>query len=169
MKNIVFIGFMCSGKSTIGRILAKEIAFEFIDTDQWISQKTNLTVGEIFESKGEDYFRKLETKTVKYFSENLNNTVLSTGGGLSIREENIPYLKEIGTVVYLKVSKDTVLERLNPNIDRPLLAVDNKEEIIENLLARRNPLYEKVADVTIDTNNKTIIAIVDEIRKLLSL
>lgn len=169
MKNIVFIGFMCSGKSTIGRILAKEIGFEFIDTDQWISQKMNLTVGEIFEAKGEDYFRKLETKTVKYFSENLNNTVLSTGGGLSIREENIPYLKEIGTVVYLKVSKDTVLERLNPNIDRPLLAVDNKEEIIENLLARRNPLYEKVADVTIDTNNKTIIAIVDEIRKLLSL
>ena len=71
--------------------------------------------------------------------------------------------------MYLKVSKDTVLERLNPNIDRPLLAVDNKEEIIENLLARRNPIYEKVADVTIDTNNKTIIAIVDEIRKLLSL
>ena len=169
MKNIIFIGFMCSGKSTIGRILAKDINYDFVDTDQWISQKANLTIGEIFEKEGEDYFRELETQTVKEFCETISNSVISTGGGLPIRHENVSYLKELGSVIYLKVSKETVLERLNPNIERPLLAVENKDERIENFLAKRNPIYEKAADYTIDTNNKSVSAIVEEIRKLLSI
>ena len=169
MKNIIFIGFMCSGKSTIGRNLAKEIGFDFVDTDKWISKKTNMTIGEIFSDMGEEYFRQLETKTIKEFCGILENAVISTGGGLPIRQENVPYLKELGTVVYLKVSRDTVIERLNPKIERPLLNVENKEEHIDKLLTKRNPLYEKAADVTIDTNNKPISAIVDEIRKLLSI
>ncbi len=163
MKNIVFIGFMCSGKTTIGRTLAKRQDYKFIDTDQWIRKKEKMDIGDIFEKKGEDYFRKLETKTVKHFANNLSNTVVSTGGGLSVRQENIPYLKEIGTVIYLSVSKDTVLSRLNPNIERPLLSVDDPEKRIEELLEERNPIYEKAADLIIDTNNKTISKIVDEI------
>ncbi|NMB42906.1 MAG: shikimate kinase [Clostridiales bacterium] len=169
MKNIIFIGFMCSGKSTIGRVLAKEIGFDFVDTDRWISNKANMTVGDIFKEKGEDYFRSLETQTIKEFCGTLDNTVISTGGGLPIKQENVPYLKELGRVVYLKVSRDTVIERLNPNIERPLLAVENKEEFIDELLAKRNPLYEQAADITIDTNNKSIATIVDEVRKALAI
>ena len=78
-------------------------------------------------------------------------------------------MKELGRVVYLKVSRDTVIERLNPNIERPLLAVENKEEFIDELLAKRNPLYEQAADITIDTNNKSIATIVDEVRKALAI
>lgn len=167
MKNIVFIGFMGSGKTTIGRALAKEIYYEFIDTDQWISDKMNLTVGEIFASKGEEYFRQLETSTVKLFSNELENTVLSTGGGLSIRQENASYLKEIGTVVYLKASKNTILGRLNPNIERPLLAGPNPEERIEELLKQRNPIYEEVADLIIDTDDKSVETIVKELKERL--
>lgn len=169
MNNIVFIGFMCSGKTTIGRALAKEIDFEFIDTDKWISEQMNLTVGEIFAEKGEDYFRQLETNTVRDFSKNLSNTVLSTGGGLSIRQENIPYLKEIGTVVFLSVSKDGVLERLNPNIERPLLAGDNPGKKVEELLAVRGPIYEEVADFIVDTNDKSAKEIVEEVKRVLRL
>ncbi len=169
MKNIVFIGFMCSGKSTIGRVLAKEINYKFIDTDQWISEQMNLTIGEIFEKKGEDYFRQLETNTVKDFSEHLSNIVLSTGGGLSIRQENIPYLKEIGPIIFLSVSKDGVLERLNSDIERPLLAGDNPGKKIEALLSVRNPIYEEVADYIVDTNGKSVKDIVEEVKRLLSL
>lgn len=169
MNNIVFIGFMCSGKTTIGRALAKEIDFEFIDTDKWISKQMNLTVGEIFAEKGEDYFRQLETNTVRDFSKNLSNTVLSTGGGLSIRQENIPYLKEIGTVVFLSVSKDGVLERLNPNIERPLLAGGNPGKKVEELLAVRGPIYEEVADFIVDTNDKSVMEIVEEVKRVLRL
>lgn len=169
MKNIVLIGFMCSGKSTVGRELAKEVNYKFIDTDQWISQQMNLTIGEIFAEKGENYFRQLETNTVKGFSKNLRNTVLSTGGGLSIRQENISYLKEIGAVFFLRVSKDGVLDRLNPDVERPLLAGDKKGKKVEELLAVRNPIYEKVADFIVDTNDKSVKDIVEEIKTLLSL
>lgn len=168
MNNIVLIGFMCSGKTTIGRLLANELDYSFIDTDYWISKETDLTIDEIFASKGEEYFRKLETETVKNFSNNLKNTVLSTGGGLSVREVNIPYLKEIGQVVYLQVSKDTVLDRLNPNVVRPLLEQDNQAERIEELLKIRRPIYEAVADIIIDTDNKSVEAVTREVRQSLS-
>jgi shikimate kinase len=167
MKNIVLIGFMCSGKTTVGRSLAKKLNFDHLDTDQWIRKETNLEIAEIFERKGEDYFRNLETQTVKHFSNELRNTVLSTGGGLPIRKENASYLKKIGTVVYLQVSKETVVSRLNKNIERPLLAVKDPENKISKLLNDRNPLYEQVADITIDTNNKTIDIIVNEILEYL--
>lgn len=169
MKNIVIVGFMCSGKSTVGRKLAKKINYKFIDTDQWISNEMNLSIDEIFDKKGEDYFRGLETNTVKHFSENLTNAVLSTGGGLSIRKENLTYLKEIGTIVYLKVSKNSVLKRLNPNIVRPLLEQEDREEIIEDMLNIRNPIYNDIADIVIDTNNKSIDTVVNEVMDKLSI
>ena len=168
MENIVLIGFMCSGKTTIGRILAKKINYTFIDTDHHISKNENLTVGEIFDTKGEEYFRKLETQTVKEFSKSLKGTILSTGGGLPIREENVPFLKEIGRVIFLKASKETVISRLNPKVERPLLLESNPEEKIENLLNQRNPIYEKVADIEIDTNNKSMESIVEEIIEAIS-
>lgn len=169
MKNIVIVGFMCSGKSTVGRKLAKKINYKFIDTDQWISNEMNLSIDEIFDKKGEDYFRGLETNTVKHFSENLTNAVLSTGGGLSVRKENLTYLKEIGTIVYLKVSKNSVLKRLNPNIVRPLLEQEDREEIIEDMLNIRNPIYNDIADIVIDTNNKSIDTVVNEVMDKLSI
>lgn len=169
MSNFVFIGYMFSGKSTIGKALANELSYEFIDTDQVISEETDLTIAEIFEKKGEAYFRELETKTIKNLSKNLQNTILSTGGGLSVREENIKYLKEIGTIIYLKVSKETVLERLNKDIERPLLAEENPEDKIDKMLKVRSPIYEQVADFTIDTDNKSVERITNEIKTLLSL
>lgn len=166
-KNIVFIGFMASGKTTIGKALAEKKGYYFIDTDKWISNKMNAPISEIFDNKGEDYFRQLETNTIKKLSKSLDNTIISTGGGLSIKKENVPYLKNMGTVVFLKVSKETVISRLGKNKERPLLASENPEEKIETLLKERNPIYEQVADVIIDTNNKSIKEIADEVIKTL--
>lgn len=166
-NNIVFIGFMASGKTTIGQALAEKKGYSFIDTDKWISNKMNAPISEIFDKKGEDYFRQLETKTIKKLSKSLDNTIISTGGGLSIKKENVPYLKNMGTVVFLKVSKETVISRLGKNKERPLLASENPEEKIETLLKERNPIYEQVADVIIDTNNKSVKELVDEVIKTL--
>lgn len=169
MDNIVFIGFMCSGKTTVGLELAKILNYSFIDTDDWISNSVDLTISEIFDKKGEEYFRQLESDTIKQLSTKPKKLVLSTGGGLSVRKENIPYLKNVGKVIYLKVSKDTVLKRLGNNLARPLLAGDKPEERIEALLKERDPIYEEVADIIIDTNNKSIAEIINELMDLLSI
>lgn len=162
-NNIVFIGFMASGKTTIGKSLAEKKGYSFIDTDEWISNKMNTPISEIFDKRGEEYFRQLETNTIKKLSKNFDNTIISTGGGLAIRKENARYLKDMGTVVFLKVSKEIVISRIGKNEERPLLAGEDPEKKIEALLKERNPIYEQLADVIIDTNNKSIKEIVDEV------
>lgn len=155
MKNLILIGYMGCGKTTIGKQFAKSYDYKFCDTDYLIEKHTKTKISDIFASKGEAYFRNLETHTLETIQGQLKQTVLSTGGGMPCREENVNLLQSIGTVIYLKVSKETLLHRLKEDTTRPLLQGDNLEAKVEEMLMQRNPLYEKAANYVIDTDNHT--------------
>lgn len=165
MKNIILIGYMGCGKSTIGKQLAKALNYQFKDTDELIEAVTGEKISEIFASKGEEYFRKLETETLKNLQGTMTATVLSTGGGMPCREENVGLLHSIGMVIFLKVSKETVISRLKGDTTRPLLQGEDFETKIEQMLATRNPLYEKAADVVINTDQLSVYEVVDAVLK----
>ena len=152
--NIILTGFMGSGKTTVGHELAKTFGYDFLDTDKYIEDKYNITISEIFATKGEGYFRNLETETLKELNLNLSHTVLSTGGGLPLREENVRELGNLGSIVYLKVSPEEVIKRLAGDETRPLLAGENPEQKARELLNARTPVYEGAADCVITVDNK---------------
>ena len=161
-KLIFLIGFMGSGKSTLGKNLAETLNYEFIDSDLWIEKEQGISIDSIFSSKGEAFFRELELK----FIENLNlfnPTIIATGGGLPCFNGNIEKMKEIGTVIYLKVSPEIIVERIKFDDRRPLLnKKDHHEKIdfIQNKLKERNVFY-KQAHFTIDANNSIEIQLTE--------
>ena len=170
-NNIILIGFMGSGKSTVGRYMANENNidkgvgnnYQFIDTDEYIVGMEGMSITEIFATKGEEYFRELETRVLEDFKQNCSNTVFSTGGGMPLREENAKALREIGTVVYLRAKPETIYERVKNDSGRPLLQVENPYERICSLLNEREEKYMKAANVIIDTDSKTLEDIVAKI------
>lgn len=161
--NIILIGFMGSGKTSVGKRLADSLAFSFLDTDEEIERQEGRRISALFETEGEDYFRKKETQTIRDMARTTQKTVISTGGGLPLREENRKPLQELGFVVYLDVAKETVLERLEGDTTRPLLRGEGKEERVEKLLSFRRPVYEYTAHMTVDTNQRDFDEIIDEI------
>lgn len=165
-NNIILIGFMGCGKTSAGQRLAEKMSFDFCDTDELIEQKEKMTISNIFAQKGEDYFRKLETNTIREMIESAKDMVISTGGGLPLRKENADLLKELGLVVYLKTEKETILQRLKDDTTRPLLAGGNAEEKVETLLAQREPLYKEASAVTVTTDDKSFFQIVNEISSI---
>jgi len=164
MNNIVLIGFMAVGKTTIGRELSKKLNFDFIDTDIEIEKNEKMKISDIFEKKGEDYFRNLETNMLKN-SIDKKNIILSTGGGIIVRKENIPVLKNIGTVVWLNGNKKTIIKNLKySDINRPLLKNSNNiEEKINEFLSKRYDLYKESCHIEIDINDKNIQEVTSEI------
>ena len=132
---------MGCGKSTIGKKLAKDYGSCFFDTDAWIEEKEQITISEIFAIKGEEFFRELETKCLEELLEKSSNEkqaalsgkVISVGGGLPIRAENRKLLKQLGTVIYLKATEETIYNRLKTDTTRPLLQGDNPKQKIKNL------------------------------------
>jgi len=148
--NIVLIGFMGSGKSSVGRRLAKDNKAYFLDTDAMIESAEGKEISKIFEEEGEEYFRFLERTTARWLKNNVNEAVISTGGGMLVYCEE---LKEVGRVVYLKVPFKTILSRMNKEEleKRPLFKDAQKAEKIYN---ERNSIYEKRADITIDADAK---------------
>ncbi len=161
--NIILIGFMGSGKTTIGMDLSKQLEYKFFDTDAFIVEKEGKSINTIFAEDGEEYFRNIETKTLEEMEQTLERAIVSTGGGLPLRECNGIILKKLGFVVFLKVQKETVLKRLKKDDTRPLLKGDNVEEKVERLLEYRNPIYEYTAHVVIETDNKAVEEISEEI------
>ncbi len=154
--NIVLIGFMGSGKTSVGRCLADLLTYQFRDTDQLIERRLSDTISHIFEVQGEEYFRTQETELLKELVAELNNTVVSTGGGLPIREQNSRLLKELGYVVFLKSSKETTLARLKGDTSRPLLQGEDVDKKVERMLEVRTPIYENAAHKTIMTDRRSI-------------
>lgn len=148
-KPIILIGFMASGKTTIGKRLAEVLGRQFIDTDELIEKREGISISEIFERYGEGYFRDVEEEVI---SEAVKqpNIVIATGGGCIIREKTRKLLKEIGIVFWLKVDAETVLSRTNNDDTRPLLKED-KERRINALLSQREILYKETAHYVIDT------------------
>ncbi len=162
-NNIILIGFMGCGKTTVGTALAEKLEYKLLDTDAVIVEKEGKSINAIFAENGEEYFRNIETKTLEEMEQTLEKAVISTGGGLVLRECNGAILKNLGFVVFLKVEKETVLKRLAGDDTRPLLKGDNVEEKVENLLEYRNPIYEYTAHVVVETDDKTVEEIIEEI------
>jgi len=163
MKNIVLIGFMGSGKTTIGKSLEEKTDMVFVDTDELIEAYEGCKVSEIFADKGEAYFRRLEKETLKNLLESTDNKVISTGGGIVTNQENIPLLKQLGKVFYLRIKPETVVERLEGDKTRPLLIGEDKLVKVEQLMTDRKELYEMAADKTIDTDGLSVSEIVGKI------
>ncbi len=167
-KNIVVIGFMCSGKTTIGREIAKKLRRSFYDTDEIIEQEMDMSVPEIFEKKGEWFFRKKEREVVQKLHKE-KNCVIAAGGGIPLNSENMKLLKKSGVIVDLLVSVDVLAERIrNHRKSRPLVRGKTKEEIKE-MYKLRETCY-KDADLCInitDLNPKEAAdRIIEEVGKL---
>lgn len=161
--NIVLIGFMGCGKSSVGAKLAKQLSFSFYDTDKWIEEREGKSINDIFGLNGEEYFRNLETNTIRKMEKTFHHAVIATGGGLPLRHCNIKILQQLGTVVYLKVSKDTVLQRLKGDTKRPLLQGGSPDEKVECLLSQRESIYQGCCNILVVTDQKSINQIADEI------
>ena len=161
--NIILIGFMGSGKTSVGIKLSYQMKRIMIDTDKWIEQKQKMSVSEIFAAFGEEEFRRMETRCLERLMECADHQIISAGGGLPMRKENHPLLKELGKVFYLRVSPETVYERLKNDTTRPLLQVENPRERIRTLLLERGPVNEACADLVIDVSELSFDEILENI------
>lgn len=167
MNHIVITGFMGSGKTRVGKRLSQDLGLPFIDVDRVIMKKMDLTIKEIFERFGEPFYRALETMTIKTLIEDKERKVVSLGAGLPIQEQNEKYLKQLGTIIYLKGSLDTLKKRLEGASSDPLLEGDNREEKIKKLLKQRDPIYAKFADIEVVTGVKSFEGLIAEIEEKL--
>lgn len=163
--NIVLIGFMGSGKTTVGIELAKRRNMNFIDTDAYIEKNAGKSITEIFAQDGEEAFRKLETEVLMNLRDTVSNTVFSTGGGMPLRVENARLLKEIGKVFYLTAANQVIYDRVKEDSQRPLLQGENPYGKICELMKQRTPLYEMAADVLVDTNSNDLVDVIQRIQK----
>ena len=156
---------MGTGKTAAGKRLAKRLKMEFIDLDDRIEEKEGRTISRIFKEDGEAYFRRIEKEAVKRIL-GIKDSVVATGGGVVMDDENMVNLKKIGTVISLFASPDVILKRTSLETHRPLLNNAEPKKNIEELLKRREPFYKK-ADYIIDTSSLNIDEVVDEILRLL--
>ena len=159
---IFIVGPVASGKSVIGKKLAKTLAVNFVDTDNEIEKNTGVDISWIFEVEGEEGFRKREEKLLREVSKK-ENSVISTGGGTIIGKQNRELMTSKGKVVYLEASIQVQLERTLKDKSRPLLNKVNKEETLISLKERREHLYKEIADITIKQEGKSHNKIVQEI------
>lgn len=156
-KNVILTGMMGSGKTTVGKELATVLNYDFIDLDEVIENKYG-KITDIFSQKGEKYFREIETQELKKF-ENQSNFVLSTGGGVILKDENIKILKDLGQVFYLSAKSETIYNRIKNQKHRPLLNTQNPKNTIEEILSKRLEKYEKSGEKIItDSKNAKEIA-----------
>jgi shikimate dehydrogenase len=152
--NIVLIGMRGSGKTTVGRILARKLGRELVEMDELIARRAGLSISEIVKKYGWERFRDIEEQVTSEVAEQ-DNIINASGGGVVTREKNIQELKKNGILVWLKAGVDTLLERLGEDSQRPLLVGKTQREDMEITLNERKALYQKAADLVIDTENKT--------------
>ena len=173
-KNIFYLaGFMASGKSTIGPIVANILGWNFFDLDKEIEKSENRKITKIFEEKGKDYFRRKETEILKEISKG-ENLIISLGGGTLIIQENREFIKKCGTLICLSSSPEVAYRRLKHKRDRPILLADNDEEAEENvvidriksLMKERMKYYQK-ANYFIDTDKESIGTTADNISRII--
>jgi len=148
INNIYLIGFMGAGKTTIGKFLSRKLNYNFVDLDLHIEKEQGISISEMFEKHGEKYFRDAETESLRKFSEK-SNQIISTGGGIVIKDENWQIMRNRGVSVYLKSSIKTLFNRVKHKSTRPLLNVENPFEKAKELFSSRESLYEK-SDIIID-------------------
>ena len=162
-NNYILIGYMGCGKSTIGKEMSEILNMKFIDTDAWIEERQGITISEIFATKGEIFFRDLETTTLQELLEEKETMVISVGGGLPLREENRRLLQQLGRVIYLKAEPETIYNRVKGDTTRPLLQTGNPMERIREMLGQREEKYRAVTDKIVIVDKKDISEIVYEV------
>lgn len=162
MHNIFLIGFMGVGKSTIAKLLAKELQAELVEMDETIEAEAGMSINEIFEKFGEQHFRDLETALVERVAKT-GGAVVSCGGGAVLRPENVELMKQSGKIIFLSATPETIYERVKHSTNRPLLNGNMNVEYIRGLMERRKEAYENAADVVISTDGKWKSQIVEEI------
>lgn len=168
MSNVILVGYMGCGKTTVGKNLARNCNLTFLDTDEEIEKLQNRTISEIFECDGEKAFRDMETEYLRaLLSQDIDGVVLSTGGGMPVREENRELLQKLGLVVYLKAEPETVYERVKGDTKRPLLQCADPLQKIKDMTAMRAPLYEQAANQTIAVDDMKQSEIAEMIAELM--
>ena len=159
--NIVLVGFMGTGKSAVGRVIAQKLEFHFIDTDDVIEQTSKAKISDIFAEHGEDYFRNLESQAVKSVAL-MKNQVVATGGGVVLRSSNIDLLRTGGPIFCLNATPKAIWDRVRSSRSRPLLRGPEPLKKIETLLDKRAPYYA-LADHQIETTGVSVDRVADEI------
>jgi len=162
MQNIIFIGPMGSGKTTVGKQLAKRRRMDFVDSDHMIEERCGVSISTIFDIEGEEGFRKRETKMLTELC-GRSGIILATGGGAIASEENRILLRKSGFVVYLKTSIETQLARTQRNQNRPLLNNVDAEQKLTELMAERGTLYEQEADLIVSSGDRVVAKVVEDI------
>lgn len=152
--NVVLVGFMGTGKSSVGKLVAGRLRFQFVDNDSVIVERAGMEITEIFAAHGEEAFRDYETRSLESL-EHLNRCVVSTGGGAVLRDENRALLQRIGFVVLLTAREEVIYDRVARNTKRPLLSTDDPRSTISDILKQREDAYSAVAQATIDTSDLT--------------
>ncbi|MFZ5956899.1 shikimate kinase AroK [Pseudomonas knackmussii] len=169
MPNLILVGPMGAGKSTIGRLLAKELHLDFKDSDKEIEQRCGANIPWIFDVEGEVGFREREQAMLAELCAS-SGMVIATGGGAVLREANRAALKTGGKVIYLHASVDQQIARTARDKNRPLLQKPNPGQILRDLMAQRDPLYREVADVVVETDERpprlVVLEILDRLRRL---
>jgi shikimate kinase len=161
-RNLVLIGFMGSGKSSVGRELARRWGYRFIDTDAMIRHKYDLSIPDIFAKFGEPFFREAEYQALVRL-QGIGSAVIATGGGIVTQPRNLPLLRTLGPVVWLSADQTTIVDRVGKSTHRPMLDQANPEESVTRLLAERAPLYRQAADLLIETSGLTHREVADRI------
>ncbi|MBB3183800.1 shikimate kinase [Halomonas fontilapidosi] len=162
LPNLILIGPMGAGKSTIGRLLAAELSREFFDSDHEIQARCGADIPWIFDVEGESGFRDRETLMIRDLTRR-DGVVIATGGGAVLREENRRMLRESGTVIYLFTTVEQQLRRTAKDRNRPLLQRPDKEAVLRDMFSLRDPLYRATADVVVRTDRRGPRAVVNEI------
>lgn len=160
--NIVLIGFMGAGKTTVSEYLSTMFAMDVVEMDQVIAEREGMSISDIFATYGEEYFRNRETQLLKEMQLR-KQAVISCGGGAALREENVIEMKKNGRVVLLTASPRTIYDRVKDSTDRPILNGNNNVEFITELMENRREKYEKAADIVIYTDKKSVLQICEEL------
>ena len=160
--NIFLIGFMGAGKSTISDYLKNVLAMDVVEMDQCIVERQGMSISDIFETYGEEYFRELETNLLIEMQSH-KNAVISCGGGAALRERNVAEMKKNGRVVLLTATPETIFERVKDSNDRPVLNGRKNVKGISELMEQRREKYEAAADIVINTDDKTVLQICEEL------
>ncbi len=164
MKNIILVGYMGCGKTTVGESIAEATRYTFADTDEMIVAQQGRSISDIFAQDGEPAFRDMETALLaKMLTEKNDTCVISTGGGMPVQKENRNLLRQLGTVVYLRAKPETVYERIKGDTTRPLLQCENPMERIREMIKSRDPAYEAAAELVIDVDDLTQREVAEQI------
>ncbi len=161
-ENVALIGFMGTGKSSIGRIIARKLNWNFFDIDQLVVAQTGAEIAEIFAAEGEDFFRDSEMAALRSRADE-SRQIIATGGGIVLRAENVSLLRSMSFVVWLTASEEVIFERVSRTTKRPLLHTPDPRATVVTLLAARRPLYESAAHFSIDTSTRSHTEIADAV------